>query len=42
VLSHPVTDDRIAAINGRAPSGPRKPLLNEAEWQALQKICKDG
>jgi Zn-dependent protease with chaperone function len=42
VLSHPVTDDRIAAINSRAPSGARTPLLNEAEWQALQKICKDG
>jgi Zn-dependent protease with chaperone function len=42
VLSHPVTDDRIAAINARAPVGQRTPLLNDAEWRALQRICRDG
>ncbi len=42
VLSHPVTDDRVAAINARAPAGPRTPLLNAAEWRALKSICKDG
>jgi predicted Zn-dependent protease len=37
--THPGTDDRIKAI-GPLPNGiiPR-PVLSDAEWQALKKIC---
>jgi predicted Zn-dependent protease len=42
LLSHPVTDDRIAAIEAGAPQGPRRPLLDAGEWQALRAICAKG
>jgi Zn-dependent protease with chaperone function len=42
LLSHPVTDDRVAAIESRAPAGRRTPILDDAEWQALKRICQDG
>jgi predicted Zn-dependent protease len=40
LLSHPVTADRVAAIERQAPDGPRQPLLNPAEWAALRTICQ--
>jgi predicted Zn-dependent protease len=40
LLSHPVTEDRVAAIDRAAPPGPRKPLLSDAEWRALRVICR--
>jgi len=42
LLTHPITDDRVAAIESRAPAGPRSPLLDEAQWQALKAICVGG
>jgi predicted Zn-dependent protease len=42
LLTHPVTDDRIAEIERQAPLRPPVSLLNEQEWTALQLICKNG
>lgn len=42
LLTHPVTDDRIAAIEKAAPAGGGRPLLDEAEWRALKAICAKG
>jgi Zn-dependent protease with chaperone function len=38
--SHPMSEDRMAALSqaGDVPEGP--PLLSNAEWQALKAICK--
>ncbi|MFM9973249.1 MAG: M48 family metallopeptidase [Beijerinckiaceae bacterium] len=40
LLSHPVTADRVAAIERQAPVGVRQPLLTQREWAALQAICR--
>ncbi|MGL4637593.1 MAG: M48 family metallopeptidase [Beijerinckiaceae bacterium] len=40
LLSHPVTDDRVAEIERQAPRGETRPILSPAEWQALKTICK--
>jgi len=52
LLSHPVTDDRIAAIERQAAerlageslvaSSERRALLDDAEWRALKAICAGG
>ena len=42
LLTHPVTDDRVAAIERAAPAGQRRPLLDQAEWSALKAICSRG
>ena len=42
LLTHPVTDDRVAAIERSAPQGPRGPILDDAEWAALKAICTRG
>ncbi len=42
LLTHPVTDDRVAAIERGAPSAPGRPLLDAAEWSALKAICTRG
>ncbi len=42
LLTHPVTDDRIAAIERGKPSAPGRPLLDAAEWSALKAICTRG
>jgi predicted Zn-dependent protease len=39
LLDHPVTKERIAAINAAAEKGPTRPLLDRAEWTALKRIC---
>jgi Zn-dependent protease with chaperone function len=39
LLSHPVTDDRVAEINKAAPAQPGPSVLSPDEWQALRKIC---
>jgi Zn-dependent protease with chaperone function len=39
LLNHPETRDRVAAINARAGSGPRHPLLEGTEFAALKHIC---
>jgi predicted Zn-dependent protease len=40
LLSHPVTEDRIARIEKQAPVGQGQPILNATEWQALRQSCK--
>jgi Zn-dependent protease with chaperone function len=39
-LDHPLTQDRIAAINAASPKTPPRPLLDPAEWAALRRICR--
>jgi hypothetical protein len=42
LLGHPSVPERVARINALAPAGDkRKPLLDDAEWQALKRICAD-
>ena len=39
-MDHPLTRDRVAAINAVAAAQPApKPLLDPAEWTALRSIC---
>jgi Zn-dependent protease with chaperone function len=37
--SHPLTDERLAALSARVPPTAGAPLLTEAEWQDLRAIC---
>ncbi len=37
--NHPLTPDRIAAINAAAPQTAPVPLLEPEEWAALRRIC---
>jgi len=37
--SHPLSEERLAALSTREPATPAAPLLNAAEWQALKNIC---
>jgi predicted Zn-dependent protease len=39
LADHPETRDRVVAIEAMAGSGPRRPLLDQAEWAALKAIC---
>jgi Zn-dependent protease with chaperone function len=39
LLDHPETKDRIAAIDAVAFAGTTAPLLDAADWSALQHIC---
>jgi predicted Zn-dependent protease len=39
LADHPETRDRVAVIEAMAGSGPRRPLLDQAEWAALKLIC---
>jgi Zn-dependent protease with chaperone function len=39
LADHPETRERVAAIEAMAGSGPRRPLLDQAEWAALKAIC---
>jgi Zn-dependent protease with chaperone function len=39
-FAHPSVPERVARINAMAlPESGRKPLLTDAEWQALKRIC---
>lgn len=38
--SHPLSDERLAALSKAEPPIPGAPLLTESEWQALRSICK--
>ncbi len=40
LLSHPVTEQRLKALEKQVPSQPGEPLLNQEEWRALKEICK--
>jgi Zn-dependent protease with chaperone function len=38
--THPVTDQRLKALEQQVPSQPGEPLLTQEEWRALKEICK--
>jgi Zn-dependent protease with chaperone function len=38
--THPVTDQRLKALEKLVPSKPGEPLLTQEEWRALKEICK--
>ena len=40
VISHPLTDERLAALSKMQGATMGAPLLSEQEWQALRSICK--
>jgi predicted Zn-dependent protease len=40
VLSHPLTDERLAQLSKMQAATTGAPLLGDAEWQALRSICK--
>ena len=37
--SHPLTEERLAALSARVPPAAGAPFLNEMEWQDLRAIC---
>lgn len=41
--SHPLTEDRIKAVEALAAGGQSqtKPVLSETEWKALREICRE-
>jgi Zn-dependent protease with chaperone function len=39
LADHPETRDRVAAIEAMAPSGPKKALLDQREWETLKTVC---
>jgi predicted Zn-dependent protease len=38
--THPVTDQRLKALEKQVPSRPGEPLLDQEQWRALKEICK--
>ncbi|WP_262296260.1 M48 family metallopeptidase [Microvirga sesbaniae] len=38
--THPVTDQRLKALEKQVPSRSGEPLLDQQEWRALKEICK--
>jgi Zn-dependent protease with chaperone function len=40
LLTHPITDQRLKALEKQVPSKPGEPLLTQEEWRALKEICK--
>jgi predicted Zn-dependent protease len=42
LLSHPASEDRLAALIARRGPVTGPPLLSEAEWRALKRICRPG
>lgn len=40
--SHPVTEDRVAAIDAATPATTFQPILSADAWRALKAICKAG
>jgi predicted Zn-dependent protease len=38
--THPVTDQRLKALEKQVPSQAGGPLLDDEEWRALKEICK--
>jgi predicted Zn-dependent protease len=38
--THPVTDQRLKALEKLVPSQQGEPLLTQGEWRALKEICK--
>jgi Zn-dependent protease with chaperone function len=42
LLDHPETRERVIKINAAAASGPKRALLDSAEWSALKRVCAGG
>ena len=42
LASHPVSAERLAALEARAVAATAPPLLTEQEWRDLKSICKPG
>jgi Zn-dependent protease with chaperone function len=42
LLDHPETRERVIKINAAAASGPKRALLDDAEWSALKRVCAGG
>jgi predicted Zn-dependent protease len=38
--THPVTDQRLQALEKQVPSQEGEPLLDDEEWRSLKEICK--
>jgi len=38
--THPVTEERLKAMERLVPARPGPPLLTEEEWRSLKEICK--
>ncbi|PVE26211.1 metalloendopeptidase [Microvirga sp. KLBC 81] len=38
--THPITDQRLKALEKQVPSQTGEPLLTQGEWRALKEICK--
>ncbi|SCY90694.1 M48 family metallopeptidase [Microvirga guangxiensis] len=38
--THPITDQRLKALEKQVPSQPGEPLLSQGQWRALKEICK--
>jgi Zn-dependent protease with chaperone function len=38
--THPLTDQRLKALERLVPARPGPPLLTEEEWRSLKEICK--
>jgi predicted Zn-dependent protease len=38
--THPVTGQRLKALEKLVPSQQGEPLLTQGEWRALKEICK--
>jgi len=42
LASHPVSAERLEALEARAVAATAPPLLTEQEWRDLKSICKPG
>ena len=42
LASHPISAERLEALQGREVPAAGPPLLDEEEWRALKSICKAG
>jgi predicted Zn-dependent protease len=42
LASHPISEERLNALNAREAPVTGAPLLDEQEWRALKSICKAG
>ncbi len=38
--THPITDQRLKALEKQVPSQSGEPLLSQGQWRALKEICK--
>jgi predicted Zn-dependent protease len=38
--THPVTGQRLKALEKQVPTRQGEPLLSQEEWRALKEVCK--